>query len=147
MSTSNAVSGVKSKVAKVKDQAQPLLQRGQKAMIAGVNTIKNVNEILTDSVHDVVITQKNAGRQLIDAAQHTLETARSETADVVSKTGAALAQTLKDGYHRVAGKLAGELTHKEQAVARKAAVKAKKKAGRTTAAPAQVRNGGSHAAA
>ena len=71
-----------------------------------------------------------AGVETLSAAKNVVADAGRETAEVLSRKKEELKQTLKDGAAQVGEKLAriAQPTRKEQALARKAEVKAKKRA-------------------
>ena len=73
-----------------------------------------------------------AGAQTLAAAKEVVDGARRETADVLTRKKDELKQTLKQGAEQVGEKLSRitQMTRKEQAAARKAEVKAKKRAAR-----------------
>lgn len=107
---------------------QTILKGGQGAVQAGVQTLKSANAILADSVQTLVRTQRSARREIVESAQVTLGKARSDAGDIVSKAGEELADTLRQGYEIIQARLHGELSHKDAAQAKKAAVKARKAA-------------------
>jgi hypothetical protein len=107
---------------------ESIVKSGQGAVKAGVETLRSANAIVADSVQTLVKTQRTARREVVEAAQISFGKAKSDAAEVVSKASEELAQTFRRGYETLSARLHGELSHKDQAEAKKAAVKAKKAA-------------------
>lgn len=112
----------------------PILESGQGAAAIGIETLKSAGAVVSDSVGKLAETQRTARSAVAEAAQ----TARAEAVATVTQAGEELRSTLQGGYRAVTDRLAraGSPSHRLQAEARKAEVKAKKKAQRAATAEA-----------
>lgn len=96
-----------------------------------VSTVKEKASLVAAHAPDVVKT----GAETLKAAREVVDHSRRDAKLLLERTRDELKQTLKQGADQVRHKLAhlAEPTHKEQAEAKKAAVKAKKRARRAQA--------------
>ena len=133
MSIKTVAEDLKHRAAQAKTlHVDPILESGQGAAAIGVETLKSAGTVVSDSVSKLAKTQREAVSAVAEAAQ----TARAEAVATVAQAGEELRTTLQDGYRAVTDRLsrAGTPSHRLQAEAKKAEVKAKKKAQRIAAA-------------
>lgn len=141
-------------VSDVKGRVEPIVTKGQEVVLAGFETLKSANGIVVESVQTLVKTNVEAGKDLLAAAQTSLEKAKADglktvaanpiaylpegkervisayndSVTVVTQTGDELVKTFKHGYKTINAKIAGKpaAVAKAKATVKKAATKAKK---------------------
>lgn len=133
----------------VKDRVEPIVTKGQEVITLSFDTIKQANTIVVEGVQNLLKTQLEAGKDLLDVMQASFEKARTDgvkavaakpieylpdgrdrvisayndTLAVVTKTGEELAKVVKQAYDDVSAKLAGKTTVSAEATQAKVAVK------------------------
>lgn len=101
-------------------------QRTLGAADVGTRTLRSAGAIVADSVQQLAKTQAGARRDILLAARTRVRQAREDATEIIGKTRAQLAQTLREGYQHLSERASGVPSHRDHAEARKAEVRQKK---------------------